>query len=124
MTSSRFSRARTPLAIALALLLFVAIPSVASAQSPTDEQYKCGVVGVNSGGEECNDGTPVAGSSAAGGPGSDTSDTASPAADGNSGSNAGADTLPFTGLDVWQFAVLGLGLVATGFAVRRVGASS
>jgi hypothetical protein len=56
-------------------------------------------------------------------PGSD------PSSDGDPSSNsevatAEADSLPFTGLDVGIVLVLGLALVGTGFAVRRVARST
>jgi len=80
-------------------LLFVAmlacallVPVAASAQTvtPTDEQYQEGVLGVASG---------------------STNDPGSAA--------TSSGELPFTGLDVAAIAVIGIGLVGAGFAIRR-----
>ncbi len=79
----------------VAMLTFaVAVPTVASAQSisPTDEQYRDGVLGV----------------AASGGP-NDPAGT----------SDDGAGGLPFTGLDVLALAAIGAGLIGAGFVVHR-----
>lgn len=83
--------------LVVAMLSFaVAVPAVASAQSvsPSDEQYRDGVLGV----------------AASGGP-------EDPSAE--SGASGSGSELPFTGLDLVAIAAIGVGLVGAGFVVRR-----
>ena len=82
------------------LAVVMAAPAASFAQNinPTDEEYGNGVLGVAAGGSPDGGG---AGSS------------------GGSSSDDGISQLPFTGLDVAAIAAIGLGLVGTGFAVRR-----
>ncbi len=81
--------------LVVAMLSFaVAVPAVASAQSvsPSDEQYRDGVLGV----------------AANGGP-----------EDPSAKSDDSGSELPFTGLDLVAIAAIGVGLVGAGFVVRR-----
>jgi hypothetical protein len=75
----------------LACALLAPVGASAQTVSPTDEQYEQGVLGVASG------------------------NTNDPGSTGSSSSSQ----LPFTGLDVAAIAVIGIGLVGAGFAIRR-----
>lgn len=87
-------------ALVVAMLAFAAaIPAAASAQSvsPTDEQYREGVLGAAAGGGADDDGTGAS----------------------DDGSGSAVDGLPFTGLDVIAVVAIGVGLIGAGFVVRR-----
>ena len=86
------------------LALAVVAPAGALAQSvsPTDEQYEQGVVGVAAGGNSGGDGTEPGNAGVSG-----------------DAATSSASELPFTGLDVAAIALIGVGLVGAGFAIRR-----
>lgn len=106
MNRSHRSFRRSVLLVLAMLTVMLTVPFVASAQSPTDEQYGNGVLGVAAGGSD--DG------------GSDTGGSTS----GGSTTSGGISELPFTGLDVAAVAAIGLGLVGAGLVVRRAARSS
>ena len=98
MIRSKKSVRRFSALLVAMLALAIAVPAGAFAQSinptdnsPTNEEYNQGVLGV----------------AASGGPG-----------DAN-GSTSTISELPFTGLDVAAIAAIGVGLVGAGFVVRR-----
>ena len=100
--SNRSVRRFCTLLVAMFAFAIVA-PAGALAQSisPTDEEYRQGVLGV----------------AASGGPGDPSGEAAA----------GGGDTigeLPFTGLDVAAIAAIGAGLVGAGFVVRRASKSA
>lgn len=95
-------------ALLVALIAFAVLaPAGAFAQdvSPTDEEYGSGVLGVAGSGDSGNNGDEFAGQPTA------------------TASDSGISELPFTGLDVAAIAAIGLGLVGTGFAVRKAARS-
>ena len=98
--SNRSVRRFCTLLVAMFAFAIVA-PAGALAQSisPTDEEYRQGVLGV----------------AASGGPGDPNGETAG-------GGTIGE--LPFTGLDVAAIAAIGAGLVGAGFVVRRASKSA
>ena len=96
MIRSKKSVRRFSALLVARLALAIAVPAGAFAQSinptdnsPTNEEYDQGVLGV----------------AASGGPGDPSGSTIS--------------ELPFTGLDVAAIAAIGVGLVGAGFVVRR-----
>lgn len=96
MQGIRFNRSVSSLfAAAAAMALLIAVPGVALGQnvSPQSDQYERGVLGAAS----------------AGGPTDPASTTA-----------GGADTLPFTGLDISAIVAIGLGLLAAGLLIRHL----
>lgn len=118
--SAQLSAAR-PLSLLAGLALMFAFPALAGGQelSPTDEQYECGVLGINAEGGECDPKGSSVGGEPEDGNTQDGSDVAS-AGSGSSG-DPGAGSLPFTGLDLGIIAAIGVALIGAGFAVRHAG---
>jgi hypothetical protein len=101
-SSSRFRGLRTKLVLSL-LVAMLALPALAVAQSPTDEQY---------GGSDAQILQQTGGGGPSGGP-SDPGDSSDPGLGGNVG------PLPFTGFDVIAMAAVALTVAGIGLALQR-----
>jgi hypothetical protein len=96
----------------LASLVLSSVASTAFAQSPTQDAYS-NVDAV----QQVSAGGGAGGGESGGGGGGAVEATTTTA------SNSGGGALPFTGLEVGLIALLGAGLVGTGFLVRRLSRS-